>query len=295
MMSNRRYIATPSRTTEILATHNFSFKKSLGQNFLIDVNVLKNIIKHAGISKQSGVIEIGPGIGSLTEQIAIHAKKVIAYEIDQRLEPVLAETLQAYENIELIFTDVLEANIHEAIKKYFSNVSDTHIVANLPYYITTPIIMKLLEDKLPITRLTMMTQKEVAVRMSALPGDKDYGSLSIAVQYYTEAKIVMDVSRHVFMPRPNVDSAVLTLTIRETPPVEVIDEPYFFTIVRASFAQRRKTLRNNLISYFKERLSREVITKVIHQAGIDGQRRGETLTIKEFATLANAFYQIEHE
>ncbi|HLS06832.1 MAG TPA: 16S rRNA (adenine(1518)-N(6)/adenine(1519)-N(6))-dimethyltransferase RsmA [Bacillota bacterium] len=293
-MKNRKYIATPSRTKEILATHDFSFKKSLGQNFLIDVNVLKNIVKHAGISNESGVIEIGPGIGSLTEQLAIHAKKVIAYEIDQRLEPLLAETLQAYENIELIFTDILEANIHEVVKKHFSHVADIHIVANLPYYITTPIIMKLLEDKLPITRLTMMTQKEVAVRMSALPSDKDYGSLSIAVQYYTKAKTVMDVSRHVFMPKPNVDSAVLTLTVREKPPVEVIDEPYFFAIVRASFAQRRKTLRNNLISYFKDRLPRKVITNTIQRAGIDGQRRGETLTIQEFAMLANAFYHIEH-
>src|SRR5690625_3004200 len=260
----------------------------------MDVNILENIIKHAGISKQSGVIEIGPGIGSLTEQLAIHAKTVVAYEIDQRLEPVLAETLQNYDNVHLIFSDILEADINEAVKKYFSHVSDIHIVANLPYYITTPIVMKLLADQLPITRLTIMIQKEVAARMSASSKDKDYGSLSIAVQYYTEAQTVMDVSRHVFMPKPNVDSAVLTLTVRKSPPVEVIDESYFFVIVRASFAQRRKTLRNNLISYFKDRLPRKVITNTIQRAGIDGQRRGETLTIQEFAMLANAFYHIEH-
>jgi len=294
-MGNRKFIATPSRTKEILTKHNFSFKKSLGQNFLIDVNILENIIKHAGISKQSGVIEIGPGIGSLTEQLAIHAKTVVAYEIDQRLEPVLAETLQNYDNVHLIFSDILEADINEAVKKYFSHVSDIHIVANLPYYITTPIVMKLLADQLPITRLTIMIQKEVAARMSASSKDKDYGSLSIAVQYYTEAQTVMDVSRHVFMPKPNVDSAVLTLTVRKSPPVEVIDESYFFAIVRASFAQRRKTLRNNLMSHFKDRLSKELVAQTIEQTNIDPQRRGETLTMQEFATLANSFYQVEYK
>lgn len=292
-MVEHKFIATPSRTREILTKYNFSFKKSLGQNFLIDVNILRNIIKHAGISMDSGVIEIGPGIGSLTEQLAIHAKTVVAYEIDQRLEQVLADTLQNYKNIHLIFKDILEANVHEAIETYFSDVKDLHIVANLPYYITTPIVIKLLSDQLPITRLTIMIQKEVAARMSAKPKEKDYGSLSIAVQYYTEAKMVMDVSRHVFMPKPKVDSAVLTLTVRQNPPVEVIDESYFFSIVRASFAQRRKTLRNNLTTHFKDRLPREVITETIKKVNIDPQRRGETLTIEEFATLANAFYELE--
>lgn len=294
-MDNRKFIATPSQTREILAKYNFSFKKSLGQNFLIDVNILENIIKHAGISKHSGVIEIGPGIGSLTEQLAIYAKTVVAYEIDQRLKPVLADTLQNYDNVHLIYTDILEADTHAAIKKYFSHVEDIHIVANLPYYITTPIVMKLLADRLPISRLTIMIQKEVAARMSASPNEKDYGSLSIAVQYYTEAKTVMDVSRHVFMPKPNVDSAVLTLTVRKHPPVEVIDEPYFFSIVRASFAQRRKTLRNNLVSYFKDRLPKDLLAQTIEQVNIDPQRRGETLTMQEFATLANAFYQLEYK
>lgn len=292
-MVEHKFIATPSRTREILTKYNFSFKKSLGQNFLIDVNILRNIIKHAGISMDSGVIEIGPGIGSLTEQLAIHAKTVVAYEIDQRLEQVLADTLQNYKNIHLIFKDILEANVHEAIETYFSDVKDLHIVANLPYYITTPIVIKLLSDQLPITRLTIMIQKEVAARMSAKPKEKDYGSLSIAVQYYTEAKMVMDISRHVFMPKPKVDSAVLTLTVRQNPPVEVIDESYFFSIVRASFAQRRKTLRNNLTTHFKDRLPREVITETIKKVNIDPQRRGETLTIEEFATLANAFYELE--
>ena len=292
-MDKNKFIATPSRTANILKKYNFTFKKSLGQNFLIDVNVLENIIEHAGISKTSGVIEIGPGIGSLTEQLALHAKKVIAYEIDQRLQPLLAESLRPYKNVQLIFQDILEANVHEDIEKYLPHMADIHIVANLPYYITTPIIMDLLAAHLPIKRLTIMIQKEVAERMGAKPNTRDYGSLSVAVQYYTEAKIVMDVSRHVFMPKPNVDSSVLTLTLRKQPPVNVIDEDYFFSFVRACFAQRRKTLRNNLVSYFKDRLPRETVGQTIEQVDIDSRRRGESLTMEEFARLANTFYQIE--
>src|SRR5690625_5293284 len=233
----KEFIATPRRTKEVLKKYGFSFKKSLGQNFIIDANILQNIIANVNITPTSGVIEIGPGIGSLTEQLALHAKKVIAYEIDQRLQPLLAESLRPYKNVQLIFQDILEANVHEDIEKYLPHMADIHIVANLPYYITTPIIMDLLASHLPIKRLTIMIQKEVAERMGAKPNTRDYGSLSVAVQYYTEAKIVMDVSRHVFMPKPNVDSSVLTLTLRKQPPVNVIDEDYFFSFVRACFAQ----------------------------------------------------------
>lgn len=293
-MSPKKYVATPTRTKEILSKYNFAFKKSLGQNFIIDVNILENIIKHAGIHESSGVIEIGTGIGALTEQLAIHAEKVIAYEIDERLLPILQFTLQDYKNIDIIYEDILQANIHSAIKTYFSKQNDLHIVANLPYYITTPIVMKLLADRLPVTSITIMIQKEVADRMAAKPNSKSYGSLSIAVQYYTHAKNVMHVPRHVFMPQPNVDSSVLKLTLRDCPLVHVIDEEYFFSFVRACFAQRRKTLRNNLISYFKQSLSREDITTTIESIGLDGRRRGESLDIEEIAQLANAFYTVQH-
>lgn len=293
-MSPKKYVATPTRTKEILSKYKFAFKKSLGQNFIIDVNILENIIKHAGITESSGVIEIGPGIGALTEQLALNAETVIAYEIDDRLLPILQETLQDYKNVHIIYEDILQANIQLAIQKYFSKANDLHIVANLPYYITTPIVMKLLADRLPVTSMTIMIQKEVADRMAAQPNSKSYGSLSIAVQYYTDAQTVMHVPRQVFMPQPNVDSSVLKLTLREHPLVHVIDEEYFFSLVRACFAQRRKTIRNNLVSYFKESLPREMIATTLENAGIDGQRRGESLHIEEFAQVANAFYNIQH-
>lgn len=291
-MTAKKYIATPIRTKEILSKYKFSFKKSLGQNFLIDVNILENIIKHAGIDKESAVIEIGPGIGALTEQLAIHAEKVIAYEIDQRLLPILADTLGDYENIEVIHQDILEADVVEAIQKYFSPNQMIHIVANLPYYITTPILMKLLSDKLPISSLTIMIQKEVAERMAATPNQKSYGSLSIAVQYYTHANLMMTVPKTVFMPQPNVDSAVLRLTLRGQPPVKVINEDYFFSIVRACFVHRRKTLRNNLLSYFKNDYSKDQIIERLEQSGIDGTRRGESLDMEDFAQLANTFFKM---
>jgi len=289
----KNYIATPTRTKEILAKYKFSFKKSLGQNFLIDVNILENIIKHAGIDKQSGVIEIGPGIGALTEQLAIHSDKVIAYEIDQRLLPILTDTLGDYENIEVIHRDILKADVVETIQKYFSPNQLIHVVANLPYYITTPILMKLLSDKLPISSLTIMIQKEVAERMAATPNQKSYGSLSIAVQYYTHANLMMDVPKTVFMPQPNVDSSVLKLTLRDHPPVDVMDEEHFFAIVRACFVHRRKTLRNNLLSYFKNKYTKDQIIQGLDRSEIDGKRRGESLNMDEFAQLANAFYQID--
>jgi len=292
-MISKKYIATPTRTKEILSKYQFAFKKSLGQNFLVDVNILENIIKHAGIDKQSNVIEIGPGIGALTEQLAIYANKVIAYEIDQRLLPILADTLRTYENVEIIHQDILQADVAEAIQRSFNLNQDIHIVANLPYYITTPILMKLLSDNLPVSSYTIMIQKEVAERMAATPNQKSYGSLSIAVQYYTNAKLMMSVPKTVFMPQPNVDSAILKLTLRDQPPVEVMNEDYFFEVVRASFVHRRKTLRNNLLSYFKSRYTKEQILAGLERSGIDEKRRGESLNMEEFAQLSNTFYQID--
>ncbi|MTW86508.1 16S rRNA (adenine(1518)-N(6)/adenine(1519)-N(6))-dimethyltransferase RsmA [Virgibacillus dakarensis] len=289
-MASKKYIATPTRTNEILNKYQFFFKKSLGQNFLVDVNILGNIIREAGIDKQAGVIEIGPGIGALTEQLAIHANNVIAFEIDQRLLPILEATLDGYDNINLIHQDILEADVHAAIKANFQPEQAIHIVANLPYYITTPILMKLLREKLPIVSITVMIQQEVAARMAAEPNSKSYGSLSIAVQYYTNAKVVMHVPKSVFMPKPNVDSSVLKLTIKDTPPVDVLDEEYFFTLVRAAFAQRRKTLKNNLTNYFKGTFVKEDINMILDSIGVDGARRGESLTMTEFAKLANAFF-----
>ncbi|WP_085993747.1 16S rRNA (adenine(1518)-N(6)/adenine(1519)-N(6))-dimethyltransferase RsmA [Oceanobacillus senegalensis] len=285
------YIATPTRTKAILNKYGFSFKKSLGQNFLIDVNVLRNIIKHAGIDKQAGVIEIGPGIGALTEQLAIHADKVVAFEIDQRLLPILKDTLHGYNNFELIHQDILKADVVQVIRKHFTKEQNIHVVANLPYYITTPILMKLVRDKLPVSSITVMIQKEVAERMAAQPNTKSYGSLTIALQYYTEAEVAMPVPKSVFMPQPNVDSAILKLEMRERPPVHVEDEDFFFNIVKASFAQRRKTLQNNLKSYFKDRYDKDVIHNVLEKSGIDGKRRGESLDIGEFARLANTFFK----
>ncbi len=289
-MQVNKFIATPRKTKEILNKYTFSFKKSLGQNFLIDVNILENIIRHAGINKQSGAIEIGPGIGALTEQLAVHADKVVAYEIDQRLLPILQDTLHEYDNVKVIHQDILKAEVAEMIREHFQRGQDVHIVANLPYYITTPILLKLLHEQLPVSSITVMIQKEVADRMAAVPGTKSYGSLSIAVQYYTHAEVVMHVPKTVFMPQPNVDSGVLKLTLRNTPPVHVDNEEYFFRIVQACFAQRRKTLRNNLVSYFKPTHSKDQVNSWLEKAEIDGTRRGESLNMQEFAKLANTIY-----
>lgn len=285
-----KFIATPSRTKEILNKYKFNFKKSLGQNFIIDVNVLENIIKHANIDKSAGAIEIGPGIGALTEQLAIHADKVVAFEIDQRLLPILDDVLEGYSNVEVIHQDILKADVEAMIQTQFEENQPVHIVANLPYYITTPILMKLLHDRLPVDSITVMIQKEVAERMAAQPNSKSYGSLTIAVQYYTDAQVVMTVPKTVFNPQPNVDSSILQLKLREEPPVQVENEEFFFGVVKASFAQRRKTLRNNLTNYFKEGFDKAAISELLEKIGIDGTRRGESLDMKEFAIVANAFY-----
>lgn len=290
-MSEHKSIATPNHTKAILERHGFSFKKSLGQNFLIDSNTLSNIVDHAGVTEESGAIEIGPGIGALTEQLARKADRVLAFEIDQRLLPILDDTLSDYDNVRIVHQDILKANVAEVIEEYFGEGQPVHVVANLPYYITTPIIMNLLMARLPINSITVMIQKEVAERIAAKPNNKSYGSLSIAIQYYTEAEVVMDVPRTVFMPQPNVGSSVLRLTMREAPPVQVENEPFFFDLVRASFGQRRKTIMNNLSRHFKDRFDKDSIRESLGEAEIDEKRRGESLTMEEFATLANVFYR----
>ncbi|WP_058305640.1 16S rRNA (adenine(1518)-N(6)/adenine(1519)-N(6))-dimethyltransferase RsmA [Gracilibacillus massiliensis] len=290
-MNEQKAIATPKRTKEIMNKYGFSFKKSLGQNFIIDVNILRNIITKAGITKEMDAIEIGPGIGALTEQLAIAANEVVAFEIDGRLLPILEDTLNPYNNINIINQDILKANMMEIWNRYFQGDRLVKVVANLPYYITTPILMQLLMAKLPISSITVMIQKEVAERMAAKESTKEYGSLSIAIQYYTEASVEMIVPKTVFMPQPRVDSAVLHLKMREKPPVQVENEPFFFNFVQSSFQQRRKTLRNNLSRHFKDKLSKPELEAGFEKIGIDGTRRGESLTIKEFAELSNYFYQ----
>ena len=284
-------VATPTRTKEILKTYGFSFKKSLGQNFLIDVNILKNIIEEAGIDQSVGAIEIGPGIGALTEQLAQHADRVVAFEIDQRLLPILEETLEGYNNVDVINQDILKADVERVIEEHFEQGQQVRVVANLPYYITTPILMKLLMDRLPIDSITVMIQKEVAERMAASPNTKSYGSLSIAVQYYTDAKVVLNVPKTVFMPQPNVDSSVLHLEMRQAPPVQVEDEEFFFDVVKATFGQRRKTLMNNLARHFKGEMDKQEIRDRLERVGIEPSRRGESLAMEEFASLANIFYK----
>ena len=285
-------IATPARTRAILDKYGFSFKKSLGQNFLIDTNILRNIVDHAQLTEDSGAIEVGPGIGALTEQLAKRSKKVVAYEIDQRLLPILKETLEPYPHAKIIHQDILKANVKEMLDTEFKDIKDIMLVANLPYYVTTPIIMKILEEKLPLRGIVVMLQKEVAERISAKPGTKEYGSLSIAIQYYTKPEVVMIVPKTVFVPQPNVDSAVIRLTSRETPSVVVKNEAFFFQITRASFAQRRKTILNNLSSQLEGGKEKKAeIIEALEQAEIEPSRRGESLSIEEFAKLSDILYE----
>jgi 16S rRNA (adenine1518-N6/adenine1519-N6)-dimethyltransferase len=288
-------IATPVRTRAILEKYGFSFKKSLGQNFLIDTNILKKIVSFADLSENSGAIEIGPGIGALTEQLARSSKKVVAFEIDQRLLPILNDTLSPYANVKVIHKDVLEANVQSMMAEEFQGIEDVMVVANLPYYVTTPIIMKLLEEHLPIRGIVCMLQKEVADRISAKPGTKEYGSLSIAIQYYTEAETVMIVPKTVFVPQPNVDSAVIRLTKRSQPAVNVKDEDFFFQVTKASFAQRRKTILNNLTSQLPEgKQKKEEILAALSASGVEPTRRGETLSLEEFGMLSDQLYPYFH-
>lgn len=286
---NLKDIATPSRTKEILQKHGFSLKKSLGQNFIVEPNILANIVKAAGLDEHTNVIEVGPGIGALTEYVARSSKQVVAFEIDDRLIPVLEDTLSPYDNIRVVHQDVLKANLKEVLAETIDLEEPLMVVANLPYYITTPIIMHFLESELRIDGLVIMMQKEVADRITAAPGSKAYGSLSIAIQYYMEAEIAFIVPKTVFVPQPNVDSAILKLTRRDKPVVEVKDKKFFFELIRASFVQRRKTIWNNLlIRYGKTDEIKAELTAGLEKAGIDPKRRGESLSIAEFAKLADS-------
>ncbi|MGB7365458.1 16S rRNA (adenine(1518)-N(6)/adenine(1519)-N(6))-dimethyltransferase RsmA [Carnobacterium jeotgali] len=292
-MTNRKDIATPSRTKEIMEKYGFSVKKSLGQNFIVDPNILSNIVAASDIDKNTNVIEVGPGIGALTEHLARASKEVIAFEIDNRLLPVLADTLSPYDNISVVHSDVLKVNLQESLPEMIDLDEPLVVVANLPYYITTPIIMHFLETPVRIDGLTIMMQKEVAERITAAPGSKAYGSLSIAIQYYMEAEVAFIVPKTVFIPQPNVDSAIIKLTRRVTPSVTVNNEKSFFALVRSAFVQRRKTLWNNLlIRYGKEDETREKLTQALEAANIDPKRRGETLSLAEFALLSDAIDEI---
>lgn len=287
---SREDISTPRRTKEIIQRHGFSFKKSLGQNFLIDQNILAKIIDAAGLDKTKGALEIGPGIGALTEKLAQQAGKVTAVEIDQRLLPILKEVLEPYPHVDVVHGDVLKLQLRELFEQQFKDVSGVSVVANLPYYVTTPILMKLLEEGLPLEHIVVMIQKEVAERMAASPGGKEYGSLSIAVQYYSEPELVCIVPHTVFIPQPNVESAVIRLSVRKEPPVSVEDEAFFFDVVHASFAQRRKTIANNLKSRFFPKEGRERLEQLLAEAGIEPSRRAETLSLQEYAMLSNVFF-----
>lgn len=286
------YLGTPSATKEIINKYSFAFQKKFGQNFLIDSNVLESIIRGAEITKDDFVLEIGPGIGTMTQYLCEAARQVVAVEIDKMLIPILEDTLSEYDNVEVINQDVLKVDI-KSLAEERNNGKPIKVVANLPYYITTPIIMGLFESGVPIDSITIMVQKEVADRMQTGPGSKDYGALSLAVQYYATAKVILNVSATCFMPRPNVDSAVIKLTRHKEPTVNVADEKLMFKIIRASFNQRRKTLVNGLKNSPELSFSKEQIVKAIEKIGKPETIRGEALTLEEFAELANAFIELK--
>ncbi len=287
---NRPVLGIPQNTIDILQKYNFSFQKKFGQNFLIDTHVLDKIIRAADINKEDMVLEIGPGIGTMTQFLAEAAGKVAAVEIDKNLIPILNDTLAGYENVRIINDDVLKLDIRGLIAEE-NEGKPVKVVANLPYYITTPIIMGLFEEHVPVESITVMVQKEVADRMQTGPGNKDYGALSLAVQYYAKPYIVANVPPNCFMPRPKVGSAVIRLTCHERPPVAVEDERLMFDIIRASFNQRRKTLANGLNNSDKIAFPKEVIMDAIEQLGKGASVRGESLTLEEFARLSNALAQ----
>ena len=282
-------IADYSVTRAILERHGFTFKKSFGQNFLTDTNILQKIVDTAEIDKKVNVIEIGPGIGALTEFLAENAAEVMAFEIDDRLVPILADTLRDFDNVTVVNQDILKVDLAQYIAEFKNPDLPIKVVANLPYYITTPILMHLIESGIPFSEFVVMMQKEVADRISAQPNTKAYGSLSIAVQYYMTAEVAFIVPRTVFVPAPNVDSAILKMVRREQPAVEVQDEKFFFKVTKASFVHRRKTLWNNLTSYFGK--SEEVKTKLeraLEKADLVANVRGEALDLAAFARLSDA-------
>ena len=282
-------IADYSVTKAVLERHGFTFKKSFGQNFLTDTNILQKIVDTAEIDDKVNVIEIGPGIGSLTEFLAERAAQVMAFEIDHRLVPILADTLRDFDNVTVVNEDILKVDLAQHIQNFKNPDLPIKVVANLPYYITTPILMHLIESGIPFSEFVVMMQKEVADRISAQPNTKAYGSLSIAVQYYMTAKVAFIVPRTVFVPAPNVDSAILKMVHRPEPAVAVEDEKFFFKVSKASFTHRRKTLWNNLTGYFgKTEEIKDKLTKALDQAGLSPSVRGEALSLAEFASLADA-------
>ena len=279
-------LSNPQRTIEVIKKYEFCFQKKFGQNFLIDGHVLDKIIAGAGVTKDDMVLEIGPGIGTMTQYLAEAAGKVVAVEIDRNLLPILQETLADYDNVKVIHADVLSLDLEKLVQEE-NGGRPIKVVANLPYYITTPIIMALFEQHVPLANVTVMVQKEVAARMKSGPGSKDYGALSLAVQYYAEPYIVANVPCNCFMPRPNVDSAVIRLTRYEEPPVQVKDEKMLFKIIRASFNQRRKALQNGLNNSSELNFTKDQIAAAIAAAGFSPSVRGEALTLEQFARLTD--------
>lgn len=285
-LDDRHKLGNPQNTIAVLNKYHFIFQKRFGQNFLIDTHVLNKIVREAGITKDDFVLEIGPGIGTLTQYLCEAAGEVAAVEIDANLIPILKDTLSAYDNVMVINEDILKVDI-AALTQEKNGGNPIKVVANLPYYITTPIIMGLLEGGAPLASITIMVQKEVAERMQAQPGTKDYGALSLAVQYYAKAEIVANVPPNCFMPRPNVGSAVIRLTRYAEPPVEVKNEKYLFAMIRASFNQRRKTLQNGLSHEPALHLTKEQVADALRKMGLSESIRGEALTLAQFAELSN--------
>lgn len=282
-------LSNPQKTIETIKKYEFAFQKKFGQNFLIDGHVLDKIIAAAEVTKEDCVVEIGPGIGTLTQYLAEAARNVIAIEIDKMLIPILQETLADYDNVTVINQDVLKTDLWELVREH-NEGRPVKVVANLPYYITTPIIMNLFESRLPVSSVTVMVQKEVAQRMQAGPGTKDYGALSLAVQYFAVPYIAANVPPNCFMPRPRVGSAVIRLTRHERPPVKVADEQAMFQIIRASFNQRRKTLVNSLHNSPQISKTKEEILRALEQMGLPQTVRGEALTLEQFAALTDLLY-----
>jgi 16S rRNA (adenine1518-N6/adenine1519-N6)-dimethyltransferase len=285
-------LGNPKNTIEVLQKYQFHFQKKFGQNFLIDTRVLEEIIAAAGVGKDDFVLEIGPGIGTMTQYLCEAAREVVTVEIDTNLIPVLQETLSAYDNVEVMNADILKVDINRLAQEK-NGGRPIKVVANLPYYITTPIIMGLFESHVPIDSITIMVQKEVADRMQVGPGTKDYGALSLAVQYYAKPEVVVQVPPSCFMPQPKVGSSVIRLTRHAVPPVAVKDEKLLFQVIRASFNQRRKTLSNGLSNFPELGLSKEQATECITSLGVPATIRGEALTLEQFAELSDRIYDLK--
>ncbi len=290
MNTNMANLGTPTATAAVLNKYDFVFRKKYGQNFLVDMHMLEKIVDCAQLSKEDCVLEIGPGIGTMTQYLAERAGKVIVVEIDGDLIPILKDTLGAYDNVTIIHQDILKIDLHQLVEEHITGqqkYKSFKVVANLPYYITTPIIMNLLEKKIPLDNITIMVQKEVAERMQVGPGTKDYGALSLAVQYYAKPEVMVSVPPECFMPRPKVASAVIRLTLYSEPPIKVSDPEFMFRLIRASFNQRRKTLANGLSNDSGLHLTREAVIEALRQMDLSDTIRGEALTLEQFGELAD--------